>query len=864
MYPFERARAATPLAWWRTGLQPGPCFLLLALLLMSPRADGATPPNYQVAPPASWVEVKAPAPAVTVKRDSLQEGVAYLLRDSQHHFGRQEYYGHYARQFLTEEGVQTGSQIRIYFDPSYQALTLHQVRLIRAGNEIDQLPVARIEVLQRETDLSAQLYDGSVTLVVFPVDLRVGDVLDYSFSITGWNPVFGGRAVGSESLEWGEAVAHRALRILVPAGRSVDFRNHGGDHAPDIRQRDGEVEYLWENRNQAAIRADDDLPAWFDPYAYVEWSEFANWAEVVRWGIPLYPAESDGTPQLDAAAESLRPASGSPQATARAALRFVQDEVRYLGFEIGPNSHRPSLPADVLQRRFGDCKDKVYLLCALLNRLGVEAHPALVNTAQRRRVMELLPSPLAFDHVICRIRIEDREFWVDPTRGQQVGELGELVLPLYAQALVIAEGQTELTVIPELPQAERGMKVVEEFTVRAADPLVELTVSTTYEGAEAERQRGQNADMSRDELQKSFLNFYARYYPEIGVRRPIEVRERPGENRLVLLEYYTITNFWQAGEDPRYQSGEFYAWAVDEMLRKPDTLVRTMPLAIAHPVRRQHLIRVKLAEDIGFEPDDDLVPGEAFKFRFTSAKRGRTLELNYEYESRTNFLWPAATAEHVKLIDQASESTAYVVPRSNPDAPLFAGGINWPILMLGVIWSLLVMVGMVVAWRHRPIAAGPPPLPDPRLTGLGGWLLLVGFGVLLRPFFVGFVLWENAAAYEAANWMELTSPGGARFHALWAPVLIGELLANLALLGLAILVLLLFFRRRRTFARYFVATLWLSAGVVALDSLACTWLPVETPDLGENVKDAARTTASAAIWTLYALRSKRVRNTFVN
>jgi hypothetical protein len=364
-------------------------------------------------------------------------------------------------------------------------------------------------------------------------------------------------------------------------------------------------------------------------------------------------------------------------------------------------------------------------------------------------------------------------------------------------------------------------------------------------------------------LQKSFLNFYARYYPEIGVRRPIEVREPPGENRLILHEYYTITNFWQAGEDLRYQSGEFYAWAVDEMLRKPDTLVRTMPLAVAHSVRRQHLIRVKLAEDIGFEPEDDLVQGEAFTFRFASNKRGRTLELNYEYESRTNFLWPAATAEHVKLIDQASESTAYVVPRSNPDAPLLAGGINWSILMLGVIWSLLVTAGMVVAWRHRPLAAGPPPLPDPRLAGLGGWLLLVGFGVLLRPFSLGFIIWNNAEVYGAANWVDLTSLGGARYHALWAPVLIGELLANLALLGLSILVLLLFFQRRRTFARYFIATLWISAGVVALDAVACIWLPVEAPDLEGNVRDATRATASAAIWTLYALKSKRVRNTFV-
>ncbi len=820
--------------------------------------------SYQVGAPADWVSIREASPAVPVGQDSFREGVAYLLRDSQHHLGNLEHYSHYSRQFITEEGIRSGSQIRIYFDPNYQKLTLHHVSLIRDGTPIDQLELARIEVIQRETELALQLYDGSVTAVIFPVDLRVGDILDYSFTIAGWNPVFEGKAVGSEPLEWSEAVALRSLRVVVPKGRNVNFRNQGADHRPRIIEREADIEYHWVASNQRAIRLDADLPAWFNPHAYVEWSEFSDWTDVIRWAKHLYPSNHTNAPEIVEMVDSLQKAHGSPIEAAREALRFVQGRVRYLGFEIGPNSHRPSSPVDVLRRRFGDCKDKVYLLSAILNRLEISAVPALVNTTQRERITDRLPSPLVFDHVICRVHIAGRYYWVDPTRSQQVGDWGELILPAYAKALVVADGETNLTDVPTTPHAVRSMKVEEEFTVRKGQPLIDLQVTTIYEGAEAERQRSQNSDMSRDELEKSYLNFYARFYPEIGTRGPIELSESTQENRVTLVERYTITNLWQPSDDPRFLTAEFYAWAVDEMLYKPATVVRTMPLAIAHPLKRQQRIRIKLAEEVGFEPDNQVVEGPGFTFRFKSAKQGNNLQLDYEYESRTNFLSASDSSEHIKRVVEASDSTAYAIPRSNPDAGFLAGGVNWPILIMGVLWSMLVGGAMVFAYRYRPAITSPPPLADLKPAGIGGWLILVAIGVALRPLLLGATIWQNAAAYSATNWLELTTPTSERYHPLWAPVLIGELLANIGLLGFAIIVLILFIQRRRTFRRFFIATLWLSAVVVALDCAVVWQLPVDAALPEETFRESIRTSVNAVLWSLYALKSRRVNNTFTN
>ena len=45
-------------------------------------------------------------------------------------------------------------------------------------------------------------------------------------------------------------------------------------------------------------------------------------------------------------------------------------------------------------------KDKSLLLSSILNELGIEAFPALVNTEAQTELARELPSPLAFDHCI--------------------------------------------------------------------------------------------------------------------------------------------------------------------------------------------------------------------------------------------------------------------------------------------------------------------------------------------------------------------------------------------------------------------------------------------------------------------------------
>ncbi|HEY1109057.1 MAG TPA: DUF3857 domain-containing protein, partial [Opitutaceae bacterium] len=199
------------------------CLLLLrrlgaALLFLSLPALWAQSREVGIGAPAAWAE-PLPLPAdAKVPEASVEQH--YLLFETQTHVAERGFYRHVAYRILNEGGLRYGAQLNIPFDPSYQTLTLHQVRIVRDGASIDRLDRAKLQVLQRESDLEYLLYDGSLTAHLILDDVRVGDVVEYSFTRSGTNPVFGDRYLDDLSLGWGSPVSHLRHRVIMPAART--------------------------------------------------------------------------------------------------------------------------------------------------------------------------------------------------------------------------------------------------------------------------------------------------------------------------------------------------------------------------------------------------------------------------------------------------------------------------------------------------------------------------------------------------------------------------------------------------------------------------------------------------------------------
>src|SRR5262249_22066309 len=190
---------------------------------------------------------------------------------------------------------------------------------------------ADVNVIHQEDDLSERIYNGSMTALIFLKDVRPGDAVDYAYTLEGANPILDGRYVGTVRLAYSVPVRHLRYRLLLPATRTLHVKPIHTSIEPEVRDANGTRSYLWESIDVPAVDTDDEVPGWYDPRPRVQLSEFGSWNEVARWASGLFSAERRPSKRLSALAEEWRSAGGDEEARALRAIRFVQDEIRYLG-----------------------------------------------------------------------------------------------------------------------------------------------------------------------------------------------------------------------------------------------------------------------------------------------------------------------------------------------------------------------------------------------------------------------------------------------------------------------------------------------------------------------------------------------------
>lgn len=156
-----------------------------------------------------------------------------------------------------------------------------------------------------------------------------------------------------------------------------------------------------------------------------------------------------------------------------------------------------------------------------------------------------------------------------------------------------------------------------------------------------------------------------------------------------------------------------------------------------------------------------------------------------------------------------------------------------------------------------------PPAP---LTGLGGWLVLVGFGRVITPFQIIFVLFTDFQFFFMSGALEeLSSTLSPAYSKLWVPLSIFELGMTIVALVLHSILLYTFFAKKRSFPKLFI---YFNVGlflVAVLDALLLEYMQSTMAyDLGlDTIGSILQPFVGIAIWVPYMLKSVRVKNTFV-
>jgi hypothetical protein len=836
-------------------------------------------PNVHIGALPDWLVAIHPDLTRQPSPEEISNGYYYELQDEQTNLLRSTEYTHFIKHIINATGVQGESEVSVTFSPQFQQVVFHRVCILRNGVTLDQLQPARIKVVQEETDAGDFQYNGLQRAFITLTDVRKGDRIEVAWSIIGFNPVFGKKFATQRYFTRSTAVCNYFRTIISSPDRPLYIITRNNAPAPEEQRDRNTLTYRWIDPPLKDNNDNDDAPSWFSTLPFVSITEYKNWREVVDWGLNTFNHYRFNLPPalLEKISEWRKTAAGNKDIFANLAARFVQNDIRYLGLEIGENTHRPHPPADVFTGRFGDCKDKSLLLSVILQREGIPAYATLINTTEGRSLSKVAPSPRLFDHTIVAIqRTGGSWLYVDPTISGQRGELTDLYIPDYGYTLVLRDGEDSLRTV--LPGKNYNYYIREDLDARFYDTS-RFTVTTTYTGGAADKIRSRYEEESRKDIEDSYVKYYGYWLTGIQRDRPIVYSDDSLKNELTIKESYTIPNLWTTDKKGK-RSFDFIVKTIRDYLPELPEGRSSAPLSLTYPLQVRYTLHLNLPEEWDFNSGPLHIRNDAYHFDFTPDYSGKEITLHYALTTFTDHIDSADIQQYkddFKEMDDRVSFSLYkegngLAPTLDPapalhPSPARPGNTGpddsrpfqpcWPSIWLSFFYTLLASRLFIYLNTRSVITSYAPGSGYP----IGGWTLVLGLcigaGLLLDAY-----QFFSANYYSHDNWTAWSNAGGTGMQYLY----LGQLVIQLNFIAGACAVLYWFLKKRDIFPRMFV---WYAAIVLGGRlALVALFYSVQIPaaltayraDLPWAV---VRSGVYAAIWITYVLRSGQVKSTFL-
>lgn len=407
---------------------------------------------------------------VTIHKDATFEGRLVLERTA-----------------TAPDGIEVVEVASLAFDPSVQEVELLAAWVVTPDGEVHEIgpehvfdrPAASargapgfVAGLTREV-LFPKVVVGATTHVEWRISQSAPSALGFDYV---WRPPF--------AIEVGES------RIAITHHDSVPLR-WAADEAFEVTEaRDGDsrtVEAVL--RGHERLRSERAMVAARDVVPYFQVTTSVDWESI---GAAFHAACADRieiTPEIAALAEEIVGEAEGIEA-ARLVHRWMCANVHYVAVYLHPmDGWVPHRTSEVLENRYGDCKDLVVLFASLLRARGVEVEPVLVN-ASRSFEPYALPTPLEFDH--CMAYLPEHDVWANPT--DRYLDLGELPVLLSDKLVVVAGEQSRVARTPAGRVDDNG------YTVRQR---AELGADGLFRGTTEMELIGRPAGLFREQLSAS-------------------------------------------------------------------------------------------------------------------------------------------------------------------------------------------------------------------------------------------------------------------------------------------------------------------------------------------------------------------------
>lgn len=607
------------------------------------------------APPT---EVLAAAAAVKTPADTpvviLFEEMVHSYEDAHrsHHRYRQVY------KILSQHGIEGWDRLSSGWAPWYEDKPALRARVVVPGGRTFGLDPKTIETSGLSGGDEAVFSDRQMVRAPIP-GVAVGAVVEVEIEWTERVPLFEAGTTHRFFFGGSAPVEKARLQIEYPTELHVEHViRKVTPLTQSLTMTGNRTTESYESGPYAALPEEvPGQPAETTLPAYVAYTTGRSWATVAAAYADVVDRQI-GKPDLASyvrdAKKGLDLKRDREAIIGRLVARLGAD-VKYTGIEFGEASIVPRTPAEVFERRYGDCKDKALLLTALLRSAGIAAEVALLDSGFGPDVDPDLPGFGSFDHAIVYLP-GPKPLWIDAT--DQFSAIGELPLGDQGRlALVAARGTKALLRTPEAPSTvnltreDRTISVAEDGKVR----VVEISALT---GSAGHAIRADYSRAEKKQIEERLAGYLRSTYhaKTLGrwetsdfydVSRPLRIDLETSDAGIGSISDDEVTVMLPLAE---------LFERLPDFLRNPDggehkraggAATRTLDYVYGDP--HVHELRYKVAAPHGFAPDPP--PGEETvtlgPARYTAAyriERDGTLSATFRFDSGKPRFSPAELA----------------------------------------------------------------------------------------------------------------------------------------------------------------------------------------------------------------------------
>lgn len=578
---------------------------------------------------------------------------------SEYHAGAKAHYRFMVENFKTPSDLQKKAKFEISFNSDYDYVVIHSVRVLRNGSITDKTHSIKFDVYDADDPETPYNLDSTKTILAFIDDLQIGDSLELSYSINNvadQTPEFD---FYFYNLRAGSSAEKKMMRVVAPndCHLACDIRNAKSNPVHNVLPNEF-CEWIWENKEVTCPLREADTPSWYFQSPHLIFYTPKIDSDVHAFCCNQFELSDSLSQNVIEMANKLKIENPDLEQCILKTIRFVQDDIYYVGLEYNEYNLKPYSPNTVLERRYGDCKDKTQLLKTLLELNGVKSSPVLVHTGLRAHVMDYPSSPLLFNHAILQIESNGKCLWVDPTISSQGGSLYEIYCPNYGLGLVLDRESGGIKKQPTLNAASKKHHMVTyDFSNFDENPIIDWC--STFTGSQADAYRRTLAVVPKDRIAHYFEGYLIDRLGEIEELEPLQVSDDREKNVLKLYGKYQAPEFWELTEEEQKEIYSFY-YGVDRIKAEFSLDIckgRKGPYEVpfpAHTIEEYNFVGSQLIEGEGghevFETDELIFTSK------NDVKNGYTFQRTFELQTKKDYIPVESLALNRNVIKEINES----------------------------------------------------------------------------------------------------------------------------------------------------------------------------------------------------------------